>query len=117
MYDVTGRASSSSHAPSCLREQKGDMGGWIATKACSRAETCVQEADFLCKKEKKIYLATHSLLYTVHADVLEESMQHTHPAAHSQVAAVTLAKSPLRKRMYTWYVPCFIDGVIVDFTW
>ena len=53
MYDVTGRASSSSHAPSCPREQKGDMGGWIATKACSRAETCVQEADFLCKKEKK----------------------------------------------------------------
>ena len=44
-------------------------------------------------------------------------MQRTHPAAHSQEAAVTLAKSHLRKRMYTWYVPCFIDGVIVDFTW
>ena len=56
MYDVTGRASSS-HAPSCPREQKGDTGGWIATKACSRAETCVQEANFLCKKERKKNLA------------------------------------------------------------
>ena len=56
MYDVTGRASSSSHAPSGPGERKGDMGGWIATKACSRAETCVQEADFLRKKKKKLFI-------------------------------------------------------------
>ena len=56
MYDVTGRASSSSHAPSGPGERKGDMGGWIATKACSRAETCVQEADFLHKKKKKLFI-------------------------------------------------------------
>lgn len=56
MYDVTGRASSSSHAPSGPGERKGDMGGWTATEACSRAETCVQEADFLCKKKKMLFI-------------------------------------------------------------
>ena len=55
IYDVTGRASSS-HAPSGPGEQKGDMGGWIATKACSRAETCVQEANFLRKTKKKLLI-------------------------------------------------------------
>lgn len=44
--------------------------------------------------------------------------QYTHPAAHSHVAATTLAKSlSLRRRIYTWYDPCFMDGVIVHFTW
>ena len=45
-------------------------------------------------------------------------VQYTHSAAHSHVAATTLAKSlSLCRRIYTWYDPYFMDGVMVHFTW
>ena len=50
IYDVIGRASPSSQTSVAPGLRKGDSGGQTATKVCSRAETYVQEADFLEKR-------------------------------------------------------------------
>ena len=127
MYDVTGSAPSSSHAQSGPNERVI----WVDGSPPWHAAELKHVARGRFPAYKVIYLT--NLLNTVYCICRQSGgqstslgslissksvqAQYTHPAAHSHVAATTQAKShSLSRRIYTWYDPCFIDGVMVHFT-